>query len=242
MAGSVAQTRGRISHRPAEQQRLSAFSLSKRCVVSLFMFFFCLWIELVWWCDVMFCVWVVFWWCIFFYLGRVDLQLQLVSVCSRFYVGVLMCSWVSHPSPRKTMLSSFSIILNVHKQNTIVLFALTVRCFTMLCCKICIRRFCYCFFFFRVLGGRVLSYVQTICSLFFAFLRGWGVGGVIIRVLCFYDGRFELLEQLSQHQEAAYERLYRWVQDRCQTLEDETPAADVALQVDNTITVSISPS
>lgn len=43
-------------------------------------------------------------------------------------------------------------------------------------------------------------------------------------------GRFELLEQLSQHQEAAYERLYRWVQDRCQTLEDETPAADVALQ------------
>ncbi len=44
-------------------------------------------------------------------------------------------------------------------------------------------------------------------------------------------GRFELLEQLSQHQEAAYERLYRWVQDRCQTLEEETPAADVTLQV-----------
>lgn len=42
--------------------------------------------------------------------------------------------------------------------------------------------------------------------------------------------RFELLEQLSQHQEAAYERLYRWVQERCQTLEDETPAADAALQ------------
>ncbi|CAM9314341.1 unnamed protein product [Pylaiella littoralis] len=41
---------------------------------------------------------------------------------------------------------------------------------------------------------------------------------------------FELLEQLSQHQEAAYERLYRWVQERCQTLEDETPAADVTLQ------------
>ena len=43
--------------------------------------------------------------------------------------------------------------------------------------------------------------------------------------------RFELLEQLSQHQETAYERLYRWVQDRCQTLEEETPAADVTLQV-----------
>ncbi|CAM9855428.1 unnamed protein product, partial [Ectocarpus sp. 8 AP-2014] len=41
---------------------------------------------------------------------------------------------------------------------------------------------------------------------------------------------FELLEQLSKHQEAAYERLYRWVQDRCQTLEEETPAADVTLQ------------
>lgn len=43
--------------------------------------------------------------------------------------------------------------------------------------------------------------------------------------------RFELLEQLSQHQEEAYERLYKWVQERCQTLEDETPAADVTLQV-----------
>ncbi|CAM9239277.1 unnamed protein product [Ascophyllum nodosum] len=41
---------------------------------------------------------------------------------------------------------------------------------------------------------------------------------------------FELLEQLSQHQEAAYERLYRWVQERCQTLEEETPEADVTLQ------------
>eukprot|EP00903_Cladosiphon_okamuranus_P006045 g5962.t1 len=41
---------------------------------------------------------------------------------------------------------------------------------------------------------------------------------------------FELLEQLSQHQETAYERLYLWVQDRCQTLEEETPAADVTLQ------------
>ncbi|CAN0496054.1 unnamed protein product, partial [Laminaria digitata] len=42
---------------------------------------------------------------------------------------------------------------------------------------------------------------------------------------------FELLEHLSQHQETAYERLYRWVQGRCQTLEEETPAADVTLQV-----------
>ncbi|CAM9805517.1 unnamed protein product [Choristocarpus tenellus] len=42
---------------------------------------------------------------------------------------------------------------------------------------------------------------------------------------------FELLEQLSQHQEAAYERLYRWVQERCQTLEEETPSADATLQV-----------
>lgn len=46
-----------------------------------------------------------------------------------------------------------------------------------------------------------------------------------------FPSRFELLEQLSKHQEAAYERLYRWVQDRCQTLEEETPAADVTLQV-----------
>lgn len=51
--------------------------------------------------------------------------------------------------------------------------------------------------------------------------------------------RFELLEQLSQHQEAAYERLYRWVQDRCQTLEDETPAADVALQVERASVIVI---
>ena len=43
--------------------------------------------------------------------------------------------------------------------------------------------------------------------------------------------RFELLDHLSQHQETAYERLYRWVQERCQTLEEETPAADVTLQV-----------
>lgn len=49
---------------------------------------------------------------------------------------------------------------------------------------------------------------------------------------------FELLEQLSQHQEAAYERLYRWVQERCQTLEEETPAADVTLQV-NKLTIYI---
>lgn len=50
--------------------------------------------------------------------------------------------------------------------------------------------------------------------------------------------RFELLEQLSQHQETAYERLYRWVQDRCQTLEEETPAADVTLQVSQSLVFS----
>lgn len=52
---------------------------------------------------------------------------------------------------------------------------------------------------------------------------------------CCFESRFELLEQLSQHQETAYERLYRWVQDRCQTLEEETPAADVTLQVSQSV-------
>jgi hypothetical protein len=42
---------------------------------------------------------------------------------------------------------------------------------------------------------------------------------------------FELLEDLMKEQERAYERLYEWVQDKCDKLEEETPEADAILQV-----------
>ncbi|CAM9217699.1 unnamed protein product [Phaeothamnion confervicola] len=42
---------------------------------------------------------------------------------------------------------------------------------------------------------------------------------------------FELLDVLSRDQERAFGRLYEWVQERCQELQEETPEADVTLQV-----------
>ncbi|CAM9490314.1 unnamed protein product [Chrysoparadoxa australica] len=44
------------------------------------------------------------------------------------------------------------------------------------------------------------------------------------------NAAFELLDSLSQHQEVAYERLYKWVQGRASKLTDEHPQTDATIQ------------